>query len=242
MALHLLLRHRQFRPFSERDAMTSTRTSRLTAIRLLLLSVSVLFGVAGAAQASTLTLNFSGNVDLSASGGPAVNPFSGFFTWDPNKTPSEVDPDAAEYGVEAYQMIFNGVDKTLGLPGNAGIFVINDADPFGTGTNVDALLFVSVIEKNAVTGDKLLALAFTGPTSAFSTLSLPADYSFLSLLPTHFSFLSLEVPGEGDANDRILGTGFFAATPVPEPATLTLTALGLAGAITRARRGRQRDR
>jgi hypothetical protein len=221
--------------------MASMRTGMFPAVRILLMSASVLVGVAATAQASPLTMNFSGSVDLSVSGGAAVNPFSGFFTWDTTKTPSQIDPNVAQYNIEAYQLIFNGVDKTLFGPGNAGIFVFNDTDPFGFGTNVDGLLFASVVEKNAVTGDKLLGLAFTGPTSAFNTLSLPTDYSFLSLLPTRFSFLSLEVPGEGDANDRLLGTGgSFAATPTPEPATLTLTALGLAGVVARARGRRQR--
>src|SRR5262245_30686876 len=81
-------------------------------IRILLLGVSVLVGAAATAEATLLTLNFSGNVDLSISGGPAVNPFSGFFTWDPARAPSVTDPGLAIYEVEAYQLIFNGVEKT----------------------------------------------------------------------------------------------------------------------------------
>ena len=74
-------------------------------------------------------------------------------------------------------------------------------------------------------------------------MDLPTDYGFLSLLTTRFSGLSLEVPGGedgGDANDILLGSGSFDVTAVPEPATLTLSALGLAGLVARARRGRQR--
>ena len=124
------------------------------------------------------------------------------------------------------------------------MFVVNDADFFGTGTNVDALVFLATIEKNAIIGDKLFIGALSGPTNTWNTLSLPTDYSFLSQLTTRVSALSLEVPFGGDENDILLGTGSFAVTPapVPEPATLTLTALGLAGAIARARRGRQRAR
>jgi hypothetical protein len=217
--------------------MASTRTGMLTAIRILLLSASFLVGVAAAAQASLLTLNFSGSVDLSTSGGATVNPFSGFFTWDTTKTPVQSGANYAIYQVEAYQLTFNGVvlDSSLG----AGLFVFNDANAFGTG-NVDALMFGSPIEKNAITGDKLLLGALSGPTGTWNTLSLPQDYNFLSQLTTRFSALSLEVPGGGDENDVSLGTGSFAVTLVPEPATLTLTALGLAGAVARARRHRQR--
>ena len=225
--------------------MAATRTGLFTAIRLLLLSVSVLVGVAAAAQASPLTLNFSGSVDLSVSGGAADNPFSGFFTWDPAKTPFQSDPpNDAIYEVEAYQLIFNGIDINPSLGG--GLFVFNDANAFGTG-NVDALMFGATIEKNAIiggiTGDKLLLGALSGLPSTWDTLSLPTDYSFLSQLTTSFSALSFEVPGGGDggdANDQLLGRGSFAVTPVPEPATLTLTVLGLAGVVARARRGRQR--
>lgn len=226
--------------------MATTRAGMFTAIRHLLLSFLVLVGVAAAAHASPLTLNFSGSVDLSGSGGAAVNPFSGFFTWDTTKTPVPGGGDANSelYEFEAYQLIFNGVDKTRG-PGGAGVFVVNDADPFLTGTNVDALLFVAVIDNNVtvggITGHTLLVLGFSGPTTTWNTLSLPTDYSFLSRLPNRFSAVSLEVPGQGDANDVLLGRGSVAATPVPEPATLMLTALGLAGVVWRApRRGRQR--
>jgi len=219
--------------------MASTRTGMFTTIRILLLSASVLAGVAAAAQASPLTLHFSGSLDLSDSGGAANNPFSGFFTWDPAKAPNQSDPpNLAQYELEAYQLILNGVVIDTALGG--GMFVVNDGDFFGTGTNVDALVFLATIEKNAITGDTLFIGALAGPTSSWNTLSLPTDYSFLSLLTTRVSALSLEVPFEGDANDILLGTGSFAVTPVPEPATLTLAALGLAGVAARARRGRQR--
>jgi hypothetical protein len=207
----------------------------MTLIRIFLLGIAILVATASA-QASSLTLNVSGNVDLTTSGGAAVNSFSGFFTWDPAALPFETEPDAKIYPLEAYQFILNGVDKT---GAGSAVFVADDADPFGTG-NVDALGFFVVLEQDAVIGDTLFIGVLSGPTDSWNTTSLATDYRFLSLLPTRFSAMSLEVPNEGDANDIRLGTGSLAVSPVPEPASVTVTALGLATIIACARRSRQR--
>lgn len=216
--------------------MVTTRTGIFKAIRLVLI-VSVLVGVASAAQASPLTLHFSGTVDLSGSGGAADNPFSGFFTWDTAEAPFLTDPGVALYHIEAHQLIFNGADLT-GAPDNGGLFVFNDVNAFGTGA-VDALMFGTMIDSDPVAGDTLLLLAFSGPTDSWDTVALPTDYSFLSKLTTRFAAVSLEVPGEDDENDISLGRGSFEVA-VPEPAMLTLGLFGLAGVVARTRRQRQR--
>jgi hypothetical protein len=218
--------------------MTSKRTGIFTAIRVLVMTAAVLVGMAAAAHASPLTVSFAGSVNLSGTD----TPFSGFFTWEPTTTPTDSGPNHAIYQVDTYQLIFNGVDKSVGS-GGAGLAVYNDADVPGFGI-VDAVLFLGGLDTNVtvggVTGDTLLVAGFWGPTSAFNTLSLPTDFSFLSLLPNRFAGVSLEVPFQGDDNDVTIGTGSVtAAAPVPEPATLTLTALGLSGVVARARRRRQ---
>jgi len=179
-------------------------------------------GVAANAQAALLTVLFSGNIDLSGAGGPPISTYSGFFTWDPAKTPAQPHPPTDNlYFVESYQLILNGVDRTLG-PGFGGLVVGNDSDLNDDPGDYDALLFLAGLDNdvtiNGVTGDTIFALGFVGDKSVWNTLSLPTDYSFLSLLPTRFSLVSLEVKGPGE-DVQVGEGGAFAATPVPEPAT-----------------------
>ena len=201
------------------------------------------------AHAAPLTLNISGTVDLSASGGAAVNTFSGFFTWDPADLPFEDDgAGSATYDVIDYSLFFNGVDVTLPIIGDGtgnGISMVDNVDAFEAGVFVDALVFFAAIEGASPTGNTLImAAALIGPVSMFSTAgTLPADLGFLSAVEVRRSFWIDEIPGGDEEDDVFLGPGTLqveAPGAVPEPATMALTAFGLAGALARARRSKGR--
>jgi len=224
--------------------MPSPGISKRNIVGVAILVFSVLIGTAATSQAATLTIVFSGNVNLALMGGPVNSTYSGFFTWDPATAPSQVESHATFYAPVSYQLILNGVDRTL-PPGSSALVVGNDGSLNGGPGDNDALLFLAGLDNDVtidgVFGDTLFVLGFVGDKTVWNSESLPTDYSFLSLLSTRFSAVSLEVTGEGD--DVMVGEGRdFVATPgaaVPEPATLTLTAPGLAAVVTRTRRRRQ---
>ena len=213
---------------------------------LALVTVVAALLLAVPAHAAPLTLNISGTVDLSGSGGAAVNTFSGFFMWDPADLPFEDDgAGSATYDVIDYSLIFNGADETLPIIGDGtgnGISMVDNVDAFEAGVFVDALVFFAAIEGASPTGNTLIMVAaLIGPVNMFSTAgTLPADSAFLGRGGQPISLDRRDSRG-GEEDDVFLGPGTLQAEApgaVPEPATMALTALGLAGALARSRRSK----
>jgi hypothetical protein len=188
------------------------------------------------AYAAPVTLIFSGTSDLSSVNGPADSTFSGFVTWDPAAVPFETEPNSATYDVLAYSLIFNGVDVTgpiLGSGTGNGIFIQNDDpnDLFGFFAAFEAPFPVP-----GGGGDLILLAALAGPPTMFDSTALPPDLSFLASVELSQALWLFE-RSEGDEFFlNITGPLVVSApdvTAVPEPTSLTLTALGLAGLLRR---------
>ena len=207
-----------------------TRIGASNTVRVMV--VAALLAAATQAKADPVTLNYSGSVDI-----PPEHTFSGSITWDPDALPFEDEADLASYDPLSYVLIHNGVDVSAPVIGDgtgSGVVVINDGDPLGFGSDVDALAFF------LATGGELNYLAvLVGPTTMFDSTDLPDNLNFLSQLTSTQSLVFLDEGGDG-LPPFADGPLEVSAPGVPEPATLALLTLGLAGAITRRRASRRR--
>jgi hypothetical protein len=200
--------------------------------------------MAAPARADLLTIEFVGEIDLTSAGG-AVYDYSGFYTWDTAEPVENTEGGVFTYALYDYQLTFGGVDVTLPPSpetiGN-GLSVVNDLDPIGMGVG-DALAMYAIIGRPFdTTGDLVLLAVLAGPTTMFGSSALPGNFDFLSDVTDRLVLIDLATDDEFRSSPIILDArGSFEITatrvvPVPEPATLTLAALGLAGALARFRR------
>lgn len=201
---------------------------------------------AGLVHAVPVTMNFSGGVDFTSIGGPAVNTFSGFVTWDSDALPFESGPGVDSYDVLSYQLIFNGVDVTRPILGGGtgnGVAVFNDSDVLEPGNPQDVLAFFAAFrpsfEPLGVPGNLALVTGLIGPTTMFDSTALPASLDFLELLTTSESFWLFEPDGPGEDREFLLDVRGTLVAAVPVPPMWSLIALGL-GALARARRAHRK--
>ena len=218
-------------------------------IRTCIACVVGLLLMAAPARADLITIEFVGEIDLTSEGG-TVYGYSGFFTWDTAEPVENTEDGIFTYALYDYQLTFGGVDVTMPPSpmtiGN-GLSVIDDLDPLGTGA-MDALAFYGHVGRPYdPTGDLHLNAVLAGPTTMFSSTGLPKDLDFLSDVTDRFVFMFFEPDDEVLALESSAGIldarGSFEITgtsivpvPVPEPATLSLVAVGLAGVLARFRR------
>jgi hypothetical protein len=143
----------------------------------------------------------------------------------------------------SYKLFFDGSDVTQPILGHgvgSGISVFNDSTSAAPAFPVaDIFSFYAEFPVGFALPGPSHELLFVGeaigPTSMFNSTALPPNLNFLGT--AGIVELSGWLDDMGGNNQTLLKVGTLTPS-VPEPATLTLTALGLAGALVRRRRSR----
>lgn len=223
-----------------------TRVAAKTA-RTFVGSVLCVLVLAAPTQAEPITLNFSGTVDLSSEGGPAVNVFGGSLTWNSNALPFDTEPGSAAYDLLSYTLFFNGADVSEPVIGDgtgSGFVVGNDVDLLQTGNLVDSFAFFMEFDipfPLATTGEKELILVaqLIGPPGMFNSTAPPGNLNFLKQLTSAVSLWMADPDSSEEFFLDLQGTLEVSAPPtIPEPVTLAMLRVGVVGALMRARNAR----
>jgi hypothetical protein len=204
--------------------------------------VVLVCGRAPSAQASAITLQYSGSIDLTPFGGSTATPFAGTVTWDPDVFWDSSAPPGcpADFclngtpGAVSGTFLLDSVDYTDRIEPISRFLV------FGWGGLALDLYFTPAIDVDG-------GLA---PDIGFMTWVLgsdPNDYSLFvdNTLPTNGGFRD-QLPFRRFQLWDTNGGGLFAEadtfsfTVIPEPATTMLFVLGVSAAGIRTRRVRQR--
>jgi hypothetical protein len=192
--------------------------------------------VPGSLRADTITLDFSGTVDLSGVGGAASNTFSGSVTWDPSTASYFHGSDGlggsfAQFTPVAYGFTLNSTDESAHL-------ILPSVNIFDNDSGVqDVYTFSFDILPALFEGIDTALYSFNGdlvgPTTMFSAAALPGNLDFLSAVTASSSYwLTTTIPYEDDKPTSTTVGTFIATGPltsgVPEPSSLVLLAVSLA--------------
>jgi hypothetical protein len=202
------------------------------------LALGVSLVSASSAFATSVTLDFSGTVNLSNYGASATSSFNGSVTWD-----SAMAATGGCGGVYcfydlsggAFTFYLNSINETANI-GNLSDYV--EVVDYSSGAGSDTLRFALRFNPNSVSvGSTFLdyfEADFTGSSSVFNSTALPGDLSFLSGMNANYSyFQSVPLPGPSFDEDHGTLVGSAASTSVPEPASLLLAGTGAAALVRR---------
>jgi hypothetical protein len=223
-----------------------TRRLVFDTARVLASSVLGVLLLAGSTYADPITMNFTSVVDFTSIGGGAADEITGSITWDPATAPFEVEAEFSTYDPLSYTLFFNGANvggPVIGDGTGSGISIVDDGDPLGFGENVDAMAFFLAFEvpfvlPNGQT-DLVMLAVLAGPTDMFNSRDLPANLNFLNQVTIAGTLWHPDDEEDQAFFDAQGSLEASAPDVVPEPATLSLIALGFAGAYARARRARR---
>jgi hypothetical protein len=188
------------------------------------------------AQATTLTLNFHGLVDLASFGGSDSTDFSGSVTWDPATAPffTQPNPARADYHLIGSTFSLNGADVTGQIAGGQFLSVENVA---GEWLLLTAFDFSPSLSPAAITRGTLGLRGTAQAAHGLHTTALPTNFDFLSTMSLEtFNFTPRLGLGFDDVTGFVCELCGGEAPVVPEPTTLTFLSLGLAGVAARLRR------
>jgi PEP-CTERM motif-containing protein len=208
------------------------------------LAIAVLTSVAAPAGATTITLNFTGAVDLTFFGGPASSTFQGSVTWDSATAPFATTASSASYSFLNAIFTLNSTDFTSRIiaPTTSSLVVSDNAG--GVDYLQLNLRFSPKLDLGPGEDISLFFAVFPGPTTMFASTALPSDLAFLSLLNKTGVIPASRFDNEQDPRTFVSGSLIGTAGPtsaVPEPSTLLLLSAGL-GRLALSRRRRKPGR
>jgi hypothetical protein len=200
----------------------------------LLATLTVLLCASTPCWATTIGVNYSATLDLSAYGASSTSTVQGSFSWDPTTAPFATNSNTGYYAFQSASLFINSVDYTAQIvgPNSSHITVYDNAG----GDVVSLVLFFSpVLNVGPLAPDIYIMNLDLADTSStlFSGFALPTSTAFLSSVDA--TFLAFRSPGFGNETFT-QSVSASAAAPVPEPMSMVLVGSGLAALALRRRR------